>query len=105
MKITVSHDRTKEAVKDGINRSFDEVFSGAMALPVKLTQPQKRWDGDTLAFSVVVDMGLMTTPIRGTILVTDHDVIIEADLGMLERFIPAEKAKQVVSDRIRGLLK
>jgi hypothetical protein len=50
-------------------------------------------------------MGLLSTPIKGTIEVTDHDLTIDADLGILERMIPAKKAQEVLTDRVRGLLK
>jgi hypothetical protein len=47
----------------------------------------------------------MSTPIRGTIEETEHDVTIVADLGVLERFIPEKTAHELISDRIKGLLK
>jgi hypothetical protein len=50
-------------------------------------------------------MGLMSTPIFGTVLVTDHDLTIDVNLGLLERLIPADKARQVLSSRLKGLLK
>lgn len=74
-------------------------------MPLKLSQEQRAWNGDTLSFALVAKMGFMSTPIRGTVVVTDHDVTIDVDLGMFERLIPAEKAQKAVSDRIKGLLK
>jgi hypothetical protein len=49
-------------------------------------------------------MGFLSTPVKGTVDVTDTDITIDADLGMFESFVPVEKAREVVSSRIRGLL-
>ena len=105
MKITVSHERSIEEVKEAINRSLDDVFTGASALPVKIAQERRSWQGDTLVFSFVAKMGFMSTPISGTVLVTDHDLTIDANLGLLERLIPAAQAQQAVSSRVKALLK
>lgn len=87
-----------------VDRSFSEALQGPGALPVKIVVEQKNWQGSTLSFSLAAKMGLMSTPIRGTIEVTEHDVTIDADLGVLERFIPEKTARELISDRIRGLL-
>jgi hypothetical protein len=50
-------------------------------------------------------MGLLSTPIKGTVEVTDRDITIDADLGILERMIPAKKAQALLTDHVRGLLK
>jgi hypothetical protein len=49
-------------------------------------------------------MGFVSTPIKGTVEVTDHDVTIDADLGMLGRFISEEKAKDLLGARVKRLL-
>jgi hypothetical protein len=36
--------------------------------------------------------------------VTDRELIIHADLGLLERMIPADKARDLIGTRVRGLL-
>lgn len=105
MKIIVSHNRPREEVKQTISRSLDDVFKGAVALPVKLADEQRTWQGDTLVFSFVAKMGLISTPISGTLAVTDRDLTLEANLGFLERLIPAAKVSEVVATRFKGLLK
>ena len=49
-------------------------------------------------------MGLMSTLMFGTVRVTNHD-FASVNLGVLERLIPAYKAREVVSTRLKGLLK
>jgi len=104
MRITVSHNRSKEEIIRTIDRSFDDLFQGT-GLPVRMAQQQKSWQGSTLTFSLTAKMGLLSTPIRGTVEVTDHDLTIDADLGILERMIPAKKAEEMVASQVRGLLK
>ena len=108
MRLTVAHDSSKDEVKRAVNRSLDDIFHDAVNLPVKLVEQQRSWAADTLTFSLIAKMGplgLMSTPIFGTVLVTDHDLTIDVNLGLLERLIPADKARQVLSSRLKGLLK
>ena len=49
-------------------------------------------------------MGFMSSPIKGTIDVTDRDVTIDADLGMFERFVSEEKVREVLATKFKGLL-
>jgi hypothetical protein len=50
-------------------------------------------------------MGLMSTPITGTVHVTDRELTIDVNLGILERLISADKAREVLTTRLKGLLK
>jgi hypothetical protein len=104
MRITVSHNRTKEEVIQSVDRSFNDLFQVG-AIPVRLVQEHKSWQGSTLSFALTAKMGLLSTPIKGTVEVTDHDITVDADLGILERMIPAKKAQEVLTDHVRGLLK
>ncbi len=105
MRITVSHNRSREEVIRTVDRSFDDLFQGIGAIPVRLVQEHKNWQGSILTFALTAKMGLLSTPIKGTVEVTDHDLTIDADLGILERMIPAKKAQAVLTDHVRGLLK
>jgi hypothetical protein len=48
-------------------------------------------------------MGLLSAPIKGTVEVTDRDVTIDADLGLLERLLGGGMRK-AVEGRVKGLL-
>ena len=87
-----------------VDRSFDDLFRGMGPLPVNLVNEQRSWKGDTLIFSFTARMGLLNTPIKGTVEVTEKDVTIDADLGLLEKLLPAKQARASVEGRIRGLL-
>jgi hypothetical protein len=105
VKITISHGSNKEAVKQAVNRSLDDLFTSSVPQPVKLVQQHRSWSGDSLSFSFLATMGLLRTPITGTVHVTDREVTIDVNLGLLERLIPADKARQAVATRLKGLLK
>lgn len=104
MRITVSHNRTKEEVMRIVDRSFGDLFKTS-GLPVQLVEQQKSWQGSTLTFAMSANMGFLSTPIKGTVEVTDRDITIDADLGLLERMIPAKKAQELIVSRVGGLLK
>jgi hypothetical protein len=105
MRVTISHDRTKQQVIDSIDRSFNEMFEGASGLPVRLTVTHKEWVGDTLNFALTAKVAMISTPIKGTVLVNDHDLTIDADLGMLNNFISEKAAGEMIGGRVKGLLK
>ena len=105
MRISVSHNRTKEEVVQSIDRSWDDLFKEAGALPVKLTVEQRSWQGSTMTFALTAKMGIISTPIKGTVEVTDRDIIVDADLGLLGRFVNEKTAQQLLGSRIKGLLK
>jgi hypothetical protein len=104
MRITVAHNRTKQQVIDSVDRSFDQLFQSPQIRGAKLKDVQRSWQGNTLTFSLNANLGFFSTPIKGTVEVTDTDVTIDADLGMLERMIPVDKARELISTQMKGLL-
>lgn len=105
MRVTISHNRPKEEVIQSVDRSFNDLFQGIGALPVQLIQKHRSRQGSTLTFALNAKMGLISTPIKGTIEVTDRDLTIDVDLGILERMIATKKAQEMIADHVRGLLK
>ena len=103
MKVTISHNKTQAEVKKAVDRSIDDVMKGIATGPVQVLNPVKSWDGYTMNFSLTGKMGFMTAPIRGTVLVTEKDVTIDADLGFLENLI-TPKAKAQLETRVKRLL-
>jgi Putative polyhydroxyalkanoic acid system protein (PHA_gran_rgn) len=104
LRITVSHTKSKEEVMRAVDRSFDDLFQGIGMLPLQFVSEQRRWQGSTLIFVVSAKMGIISTPIKGTIEVTEKELTIDVDLGLLERLIPQAKTREAISSRVRGLL-
>jgi hypothetical protein len=105
MRITISHNRPKAEIVEAVDRSFGDLFKTAAQLPVKITVQERTWQGSTLNFALTAKWGLLSTPVKGTVEVTDHDITVDADLGLLNRFISENTARSVLTDRVKGLLK
>ena len=104
MRITVAHKKTKAEAKDRVDRMFNQLFEGTGGMPVEVEVQQKSWSGDVLTFAVNAKIAFMSTPIKGTVEVTDSDVIIDADLGVLGNMVGEKKAQEMVEKQVRGLL-
>jgi hypothetical protein len=105
MRVTIAHKKTKTEVKDTVDRTFNQVFEGAGGLPVQVEVQQKSWVGDVLTFAITAKMAFMSTPIKGTVEVTDADLIIDADLGIFGNLVGEKKAQEMVEKQVKGLLK
>jgi len=103
MRITVSHNRSKDQIIQAVDRSFDDLFKGTPVVPVTITNEKREWQGNTLIFSFNATMGLLSNPIKGTIVVTDRDLTIDADLGLLEKLLGGGMTR-AVEGRVKGLL-
>jgi hypothetical protein len=104
MRITISHNRSKADVVASVDRSFNEMFNDVAGLPVKVVVEHKAWQSSTLNFQLSAKWGLMSTPVKGTVEVTDHDLTIDADLGMLERLVPEKTVREMIGTKVKGLL-
>jgi hypothetical protein len=104
MRITVSHNRPKQDVIRAVDKSFDDLFANVGAIPLRIVNEKRSWQGSTLVFSFDAKMGILSAPIKGTVEVTDKDVTIDADLGLLEKLLPAKQASAAIEQRVRGLL-
>jgi hypothetical protein len=104
MRVTVSHNRRKEEIIRDLDRSFDDLFRGLAPLPIKIVNESRKWTGSRMDFSFDAKMGIVSTPIKGFIDVTDRDVTVDADLGWLERLFPAKQTEAALAGRVKGLL-
>jgi len=103
MRLRIAHKKPKQEVVDSIDRGFDDAFK-MDGLPLKLVLEQKNWQGSTMTFALSAKMGFMSSPIKGTIDVTDRDVTIDADLGMFEGFVSEDKVRGALATKFKGLL-
>jgi len=104
MRVTVSHNGRKEEIVRSVDRSFDDLFKGLGSVPIQIVNESRKWAGSRMNFSFDAKMGIVSTPIKGFVDVTDKDVTVEADLGWLERLFPAKQAQAALEGRIKGLL-
>jgi len=104
MRVTVTHGKSKQEAKDALDRSLDCVFAGIKPGVINFVDQQKRWSGDTLEFALTVTSGFLRTPLRGFAIVTDRDVTLDIDLGLLGKLIPEQTARTHLERQIKGLL-
>ena len=104
MRITIAHTKGRQQMIQLVDRAFDDVFKGVAQVPITIADQQKSWQGSVMTFSLVAKMGFLRNPISGTVEVTDSEVTLDADVGMLAKLIPAEKIQTALQTRLRGLL-
>lgn len=104
MRVTIAHSKTKAEAMQAVDRAMGDLFQNVAIPPLRISNPQKTWNGSVMTFSLMAQMGPLRNPISGSAEVTNENIIIEADLGLLERFLPAEKAGTLLRSKIRGLL-
>ena len=104
MRITIAHSKGREQMIQIVDRAFADVFKGVAQVPLTITDQQKSWKGSVMTFSLVAKLGFIRNPISGTVTVTEGDVTLDADIGMLGKLIPAEKIQTALQTRLRGLL-
>jgi hypothetical protein len=104
MRITISHSKGQQQMIQTVDRAFDDAFRASVPGPLTITDQQKTWQGSVMKFSLIARMGFIKNPIRGTVEVTERDVTIDADLGMLGNLIPARDVQSNLETRLRKLL-
>ncbi|HLH00979.1 MAG TPA: polyhydroxyalkanoic acid system family protein [Bryobacteraceae bacterium] len=104
MRITISHNRPKQEMKEAVERSIDQLFTGFNLGLIEFANQRKEWSGDRMTFSLTAKIGFLQTPIQGWALVADRDVTLDVDLGLLNKLIPEESAKALLAQRAAGLL-
>ena len=83
---------------------MQDVFQSLPMGLLTISNSQKTWNGSVLTFSLMAQIGFFKNPVSGTVEVTERDVTIDADLGLLNRFFPEKTVRTMVESRVRGLL-
>jgi len=105
MRIIIPNKKTVEESKKIVERSTEDLFRSAAGGIVQITDIKKTWNGDTMSFSFKAGVAFMSTPIDGTVLVTEKEVTIDVIVPeMFKHFISEEKLKGGIEARVRGLL-
>ncbi len=87
-----------------VDRSFDDLFKGLEPVPIQIANESRKWTGGRMDFSFDAKVGIVSSPIKGFVDVTDKEITVDADLGWLERLIPAKQTQAAIEGRIKGLL-
>lgn len=90
---------------EAVDRAVVDALAGIANGPITITDQKTAWNGSVMTFSLVAKMGFITNPIHGTVTVTEDNIMIDADLGMLARLIPEDKLRTPLESRVKALLK
>jgi len=104
MRIILSHNKQKEVVMRSIDAALDDAMKAMPLAAVEVTNIQRAWTGSTMTFSFDAKAGFLKKHIYGTAEVTDTSVILEADLGFLEKLFPVDNFKRAVQNKIDRLI-
>ena len=105
MRVTIAHDRGRQEARRIVDQSADELILTVAAGPVKIVDPVKQWDGNTMTFSFRGKMGLFGATVHGTVLVNEKDIVIDVELpGMVKRFVAEDKIRGALETKAKGLL-
>jgi hypothetical protein len=104
MRLTISHSKTKAEAIHAVDRAMQDVFQSLATPPLRISNSQKTWNGSVMTFFLTAQMGFLKNAVSGTVEVTERDITIDADLGLLNRFFPEKTMRTMVESRVRGLL-
>ena len=104
LRVIIPNDKPKQEMKASIERSIDQLFAGFNIGLIEFVDQRKQWSGDTRTFSLTAKLGFMRTPIVGSAMVTDKEIILDVDLGLLGKLIPEDSARTQIAGRAKRLL-
>jgi hypothetical protein len=106
VRVSISHNQSRAEAMQAVDGALGKLFSTVLPPPIRMDNLEKSWSGSVLNFGLRVAIGPFRSAIRGTITVTDNEIIIEADLPkLLTSVVPERSIQSGVETRIRGLLK
>jgi hypothetical protein len=105
MRVIIPNKKGVEETRRIVERSTEDLFRSATGGIVQIKDVQKSWSGDTMSFSFNAGVAFLSTPIQGTVEVTEKEVVIDVVIPeAFRRFISEDKLKFGIETRVRGLL-
>jgi hypothetical protein len=104
MRATIPHNKPKDEARRAVDQAVDHLFRDTPAALIQITDQRKQWDGPVLRFWLSAKMGPVRNPIQGTIEVTDRELLLDVDLGMLNLLFPEQKFRKSIEDTLRAKL-
>jgi hypothetical protein len=105
MHIEHPHELGREEAIERIDDFLEGLMRRQPPGGITIKDPEKRWDGNTMAFSFTAAKGLFGTSIRGLLRVEDDRVVMETDLPPLVRgFVGEDRIRDAISRELGRLL-
>jgi hypothetical protein len=105
MRIIIANTKPVDETKKIVERSTEDLFRSAAGGVVQISDVRKSWTGNTMAFGFTAAVAFFTTPIEGTVTVTEKEVTIDVVLPeAFRKFLPEDKLRSGIESRVKGLL-
>jgi hypothetical protein len=105
MRIIIPNKKSVEETKRIVERSTEDLFRSAAGGIIQITDVEKSWSGDIMTFVFKAGVAFLSTPIQGTVAVTEKEVTIDVVIPeAFRRFIAEDKLKSGIETRVKGLL-
>jgi hypothetical protein len=105
MRIIIPNTKSVDEAKRIVEHSTEDLFRSAAGGIVQISDVEKTWNGNTMAFVFKASLAFFATPIQGTVAVTEKEVTIDVVIPeAFRRFLSEEKLKSGIESRVRGLL-
>lgn len=103
MKLTLLHKTTQQKAIQIIEKKAEELMQLQFS-QIIITNKRKEWDNNILRFSFTVGKMFLNLDFQGIIIVTDSDVIGEAEVpSIVTSFFSEERIKEVITNEFNKL--
>src|SRR3954451_19835935 len=105
MQITIAHSKGQKEAMRIVDKSVEDLIHSIPVGPVKIVDPEKSWDANTMTFSFKGKMGFFGATIHGTVQVNETNVVIDVLLpGMVKQLVSEDKVRSAVETKAKLLL-
>ena len=104
MRFTILHGKSRQEAVRIVDESFQDLFKGLPIPALQFTNQHRSWTGSIMTFALTASIGFLQNPIHGTATVTDRELTIDADPGLLEKLISRGKLKTTIEGSLHKLL-
>lgn len=99
-----NHLLTKTQAISTIDNFLNELMKQSFPGSVKINEPKKSWNGDSLKFSFKIRKGFFSSTIEGVINVNDTQVVLISELpGIVKTLVKEDKIKEIINEQLDKL--
>ncbi|MFA6254616.1 MAG: hypothetical protein WC675_01115 [Patescibacteria group bacterium] len=103
MRLTLPHQTTQQEAIKKIDTYLSEMMKQKFP-GITVIDPEKTWENNIMRFSFGVSKMFLDLEFSGLVIVTDQEVIGEAEVpGIVTTFVSEEKIKSVIKQRFNEL--
>jgi hypothetical protein len=105
MRFEQQHDLGQAEAIRRIDSLLEALLARTPPGGITISNAEKRWSGNRMDFAFNASRGFFGTSISGSMLVNDHDVVVEAQLpGIVRAFVAEDTVRDVIRRELQRLL-